>query len=72
MATGVVKRHRVLKTTPEKLYKAFLDPEAMVKWLPPHGFTGKVHEMDAKLGRYRLTIRRASSMLGVTFSELIK
>ena len=42
--------HRVLKTTPEKLYRAFLDPEAMVKWLPPHGFTGKVHHLDAKVG----------------------
>ena len=48
--TGTVKLHRVLKTTPEKLYKAFLDPDAMVKWLPPHGFTGKVHKMDAKVG----------------------
>ena len=49
-ATGTVKFHRVLKTSPEKLYKAFLDPDAMVKWLPPHGFTGKVHKMDARVG----------------------
>ena len=49
-ATGTVKLHRVLKTSPEKLYKAFIDPDAMVKWLPPHGFTGKVHKMDAKVG----------------------
>ena len=49
-ATGIVKFHRVLKTTPEKLYKAFTDPDAMVKWFPPHGFTGKVHKMDAKVG----------------------
>ena len=48
--TGTVKLHRVLKTTPEKLYKAFITPEAMVKWFPPHGFTGKVHKMDAKVG----------------------
>ena len=48
--TGTVKLHRVLKSTPEKIYKAFLDPDAMVKWLPPHGFTGKVHKMDAKVG----------------------
>lgn len=47
---GTVRLHRVLKTTPEKLYKAFLDPDAMVKWLPPHGFTGKVHQMDARVG----------------------
>ena len=49
-STGTVKFHRVLKTSPEKLYKAFLDPDALVKWLPPHGFTGKVHKMDAKVG----------------------
>ena len=49
-ATGTVKFHRVFKTTPEKLYKAFLDPDAMVKWLPPYGFTGKIHKMDAKVG----------------------
>ena len=48
--TGTVKLHRVLKSTPEKIYKAFLDPDAMVKWLPPHGFTGKIHKMDAKVG----------------------
>ena len=49
-ATGTVKLHRVLKTTPEKLYKAFLDPDAMAKWFPPYGFTGKVHAMDARVG----------------------
>ena len=48
--TGTVTLHRVFKTTPEKVYKAFLTPDAMVKWLPPHGFTGKVHEMDARVG----------------------
>ncbi len=50
MATGTVKLHRVIRPTPEKLYKAFLDPDAMVKWLPPDGFTAKVHHMDAKVG----------------------
>ncbi len=49
-ATGTVRLHRVLKSTPEKIYKAFLDPDAMCKWLPPHGFTGKVHKMEAKVG----------------------
>ena len=48
--TGTVKLHRVFKTTPEKLYKAFVDPDAMVKWLPPHGFTGKVHSSDIRVG----------------------
>src|SRR5436189_6347221 len=47
---GTVKFHRVLKTTPERVYKAFIDADAMVKWLPPNGFTGKVHSMDAKVG----------------------
>ena len=47
---STIKLHRVFKTTPERLYKAFLDPEAMVKWLPPHGFTAKVHSMDARVG----------------------
>lgn len=49
-STGTVKLHRVFKTTPEKLYKAFIDPDALVKWLPPHGYTGKIHSMDAKVG----------------------
>src|SRR3982751_6479920 len=48
--TSTIRLHRVFKTTPERLYKAFIDPEAMVKWLPPHGFTAKVHEMDARVG----------------------
>jgi len=48
--TGTVKLHRVLKTTPEKLYKAFIDPDAMVKFFPPHGFTGKMHSHEAKVG----------------------
>ena len=49
-ATGTVRLHRVLRAPPERVYKAFLDADAMVKWLPPHGFTGKVHQMDAKVG----------------------
>src|SRR5262249_22828468 len=47
---NTVRFHRVLRTTPEKVYRAFLDPDAMAKWLPPNGFTGKVHHMDAKVG----------------------
>lgn len=50
MATNTVRLHRVLRATPDKVYRAFLDPDAMVKWLPPHGFTGKVHHLDAKVG----------------------
>ena len=50
MTTGTVRLHRVLRTTPEKIYRAFLEPGAMAKWLPPYGFTGEVHHMDAKVG----------------------
>ena len=50
MTANTIRLHRVLRTTPEKVYKAFLDPDAMAKWLPPNGFTGKVHQMDAKVG----------------------
>jgi uncharacterized protein YndB with AHSA1/START domain len=49
-AAGTVRLHRFLKAPPERVYKAFLDPDAMAKWLPPHGFTGKVHKMDATVG----------------------
>jgi uncharacterized protein YndB with AHSA1/START domain len=47
---STVKLHRVLRTTPEKLYRAFLDPAAKAKWLPPHGFTGQAHSIDPKVG----------------------
>jgi len=50
MAGNSVTLHRVLKAPPSRVYKAFLDADAMVKWLPPHGFTGKVHSIDAKVG----------------------
>src|SRR5689334_15086039 len=50
MSTGTIRLHRVLRATPERIYRAFLDPDAMAKWLPPHGFTGKVHHLDAKVG----------------------
>jgi len=47
---NTIRLHRVLRTTPEKLYRAFLEPDAVVKWLPPHGFTCKVHQLDARVG----------------------
>jgi len=54
--TGTVRLHRVLRAAPERVYRAFLDPDAMAKWLPPHGFTGKVHDMDARVGGgYRMS-----------------
>ena len=50
MTTHTVKIHRVLRCTPERVYRAFLDADAMAKWLPPNGFVGKVHHMDARVG----------------------
>ena len=50
MGTNTIRLHRVFRAAPERIYRAFLDADAMVKWLPPNGFTGKVHHMDAKVG----------------------
>ena len=59
---NTVKLHRVLKAPAERVYKAFLDPDAMVKWLPPHGFTGKVHEIDATVGgKYKMSFTNFSN-----------
>lgn len=76
MSTGTVKLHRVLKTTPEKVYKAFLDPAAMCKWLPPNGFTGTVHEMDARVGgSYKMSFANfgtgSSHSFGGEYLELV-
>jgi uncharacterized protein YndB with AHSA1/START domain len=54
--TGTVRFHRVLKAPPERVFRAFIDPDAMARWLPPYGFTGKVHEIDARVGGgYRMS-----------------
>ena len=50
MSTNTIRLHRVLRATPERIYRAFLDADAMAKWLPPNGFTGKVHHLEAKVG----------------------
>ena len=50
MSTNTVRLHRVLRATPERVYRAFLDADALAKWLPPNGFTGKVHHLDARVG----------------------
>jgi uncharacterized protein YndB with AHSA1/START domain len=50
MSTNTIKLHRVLRAKPERVYRAFIDSDAMAKWLPPNGFTAKVHQMDAKVG----------------------
>ena len=70
-----VKFHRVLRATPERVYRAFLDPDAMAKWLPPNGFTGKVHQIDAKVGgSYKRSFTNFSSgkshSFGGTYVEL--
>ncbi len=62
MATGTVKLHRVLKTSPEKIYRAFLDASAMAKWLPPYGFTCKVQQLEAKVGgKFRMSFQNFSN-----------
>src|SRR5512139_3259914 len=76
MRTGTVRLHRVLRATPERIYRAFLDPDAMVKWLPPNGFTGKVHQLDATVGgTYRMSFTNFNSghshSFGGTYLELV-
>lgn len=62
MTTVTVTLHRVLPAPPERVYRAFLDPDAMAKWLPPHGFTGRVLQMDARVGGgYRMQFTNFSS-----------
>ena len=68
MATNTIKLHRVLKTTPEKIYRAFLEADALAKWLPPHGFTCKVHYLEAKVGgSYRMSFANFSTGHGHSF-----
>lgn len=68
MATGTVRFHRVLRATPEHVYCAFLDPEAMAKWLPPYGFTCKVHHMDARVGgTYKMSFTNFTTGNGHSF-----
>ncbi len=76
MSTNTVKLHRVLSAPPEKVYRAFLDADAMAKWLPPHGFTCKVHHLDAKVGgTYKMSFTNFSTghshSFGGEYLELI-
>jgi uncharacterized protein YndB with AHSA1/START domain len=65
---STVRLHRVLRATPEKVYRAFLDPDAMVKWLPPNGFTGKVHHLEAKVGgTYKMSFTNFTTGHGHSF-----
>jgi uncharacterized protein YndB with AHSA1/START domain len=73
--THTIRLHRVLRATPERIYRAFLDPNAMAKWLPPNGFTGKVHHLDAKIGgTYKMSFTNfttgKSHSFGGTYVEL--
>ncbi len=68
MPTNTVRLHRVLRATPSRVYRAFLDADAMCKWLPPHGFVGKVHHLDARVGgTYRMSFTNFSSGNGHSF-----
>ena len=76
MATNTVRFHRVLKAPPERVYRAFLDADAMAKWLPPNGFTGKVHHLDAKVGgSHKMSFTNfttgKSHSFGGTYLELV-
>jgi len=77
MAGNTVKLHRVLRAKPERVYRAFTDADAMAKWLPPNGFTGKVHEMEATVGgRYRMSFTNFSTgksqSFGGEFLEIVE
>src|SRR6476660_5064480 len=74
--THTIRLHRVLRSSPERIYRAFLDADAMAKWLPPHGFTGKVHHLDAQVGgTYRMSFTHFTSgkshSFGGTYLELV-
>src|SRR5258708_11540912 len=73
---STIQLHRVLSAPPERVFKAFIDPDAMAKWLPPHGFTGKVHSMDARVGgAYKMSFTNfttgKSHSFGGNYSELV-
>jgi len=75
MSANTIRLHRVLRASPEKVYRAFLEPDAKAKWLPPHGFTAKVHHSDAKVGgTYRMSFTNftngQSHNFGGTYTEL--
>lgn len=68
MSTGTVRLHRVLRAPPERVYRAFLEPEAMAKWLPPYGFTCRVHHLDARVGgSFRMSFTNFATGQGHAF-----
>jgi uncharacterized protein YndB with AHSA1/START domain len=76
MTTHIIRLHRILRAKPERVYRAFLEADAMVKWLPPHGFTGKVHKLEARVGgTYQMSFTNFatghSHTFGGAFLELV-
>ncbi|HUC85687.1 MAG TPA: SRPBCC family protein [Candidatus Acidoferrales bacterium] len=76
MSTNTIRLHRVLRAAPERVYRAFLDADALAKWLPPNGFTGKVHQLEAKVaGAHRMSFTNfatgQSHSFGGTYLELV-
>ena len=76
MSNNTVRLHRIFRSTPERVYRAFLDPDAKAKWLPPNGFTGKVHHLDAKVGgTYKMSFTNFTTgqthSFGGTYLELV-
>ncbi|MCM0084023.1 SRPBCC family protein [Geomonas sp. Red32] len=68
MAKNAIEFHRVLKAPPDRVYRAFLDPDAMAKWLPPHGFTGRVHHLEARVGgTYQMSFTNFTTGKGHVF-----
>lgn len=68
MKNNSVTLHRVLKAAPEKIYRAFIEPKAMAFWIPPYGFLGEVHQMDARIGgSYKMSFTNFSTGNGHTF-----
>ena len=66
--SNTVRFHRVLRATPERVYRAFLDADAMAKWLPPNGFTGKVHQIDGRVGgTYKMSFTNFNTRKGHSF-----
>jgi uncharacterized protein YndB with AHSA1/START domain len=76
MPANTVRLHRVLRATPDRVYRAFIDPDAMAKWLPPNGFTGKVHSIEPRVGgSYKMSFKNfttgESHSFGGKFLELV-
>jgi uncharacterized protein YndB with AHSA1/START domain len=76
MSTNTIRLHRVLRAKPERVYRAFLDADALAKWLPPNGFTGKVHQIDPRVGgTYKMSFTNfatgKSHAFGGTYLELL-